>query len=275
MTSKHLRRIREYELDRVLPLIPCASTILEIGAGSGWQSKVLSKKGFVAAIDIPGSSYAEDRTWPIIQYDGINIPFASDKFDVVFSSNVLEHIPHVKEFQDEIKRILRRNGVVIHVLPTPTWRFWTILSFYPFLVKAFLRAFLSEHAVEVSKARGRVHKTSLPQRWCRNVLLPSRHGEVGNFLSEIYLFSRFRWTKLFESSGWILEAYLTNKLFYTGYTIFGPSLSFKLRKLLSSVLGSSCHIFYLRKQERADCAIQPPSNAKANVDSFCSATSTH
>ena len=60
MNIVHKRNIREYELNRVTPLFQQGSTILEIGAGAGWQAKALANKGYsVEAIDL-GGGYGAD-----------------------------------------------------------------------------------------------------------------------------------------------------------------------------------------------------------------------
>jgi hypothetical protein len=77
-------------------------------------------------------------------------------------------------------------------------------------------------------------------------LLPSRHGEDGNSLTEIYYFSRFRWIKLFREKGFALKACYPNQLFYTGYSVFDESLSISTRHQLSRILGSACLIYVLQ-----------------------------
>lgn len=111
MTMDHLQAIRMYELEQVADLFPPGGRLLEIGAGTGWQARALAGRGFtVEAIDIPGSSSTEDRVWDVKQYDGVHIPFPDGHFDVIFSSNTLEHIPDIDNFQREIRRVLSRVG---------------------------------------------------------------------------------------------------------------------------------------------------------------------
>ena len=53
MNIGHLREIRLYELEQAVPLLTTRGRILEIGAGTGWQAKVLADRGLaVNAIDI-------------------------------------------------------------------------------------------------------------------------------------------------------------------------------------------------------------------------------
>ena len=93
--------------------------LLEIGAGTGWQALALVKRGYeVSAVDLPASKYAGDRVFPVIDYDGHTLPFKDGAFGMVYSSNLLEHIPHLEAFQQEIHRVLRPDGCVVHVLPS-------------------------------------------------------------------------------------------------------------------------------------------------------------
>lgn len=215
-TLAQLKAIREYELDIVLGLLPAGGRLLEIGAGTGWQAQALASRGYeVSAIDMPSSNYQGDRIWPIIDYDGRTIPFGDGTFDIVFSSSVLEHIPHLQAFQKEIHRVLKRDGLVLHVLPSGSWRFWTNLS-------------------------------HLLKHWT----LPGAHGEhAGNPLMEIHCFSRRWWTRLFTETGWRVVRQDSNRLFYTGNLLMGSRLSLNVRNKMSHALGSSCNIFVLQKRQ--------------------------
>lgn len=265
MNIEHLHSIRLAELGCVLPILTeirakksdDTFTILELGSGAGWQAKELSERKFrVEAIDIATNIYAEERIWPITTYDGKNIPFPEKYFDVLFSSNVLEHIPHLKEFHCEMQRVLKSNGIAVHLVPSGSWRFWTNVTFYPFVIKSAVQKIWSK---TIQSINGRhsdpvVEKTmgisKMPiSTLIRNALYPSRHGETGNALSEIYYFSKFGWAKVFEDNGWTIRHFFGNKLFHTGHMLFGILLSCEIRKFLSYFLGSSCHIYVLEKNE--------------------------
>lgn len=135
----HLQQIREYELQQILPLLPKSASILEIGAGSGWQARCLMESGYhIEAIDIAASQYVEHQAFPITVYDGRSIPFSDDTFDVVFSSNALEHIAHLSEFESEIKRVLKPTGIAVHIVPTTAWRFWTLITHHFYVLQRLL-----------------------------------------------------------------------------------------------------------------------------------------
>lgn len=215
-TMEHLENIRKAELNIVINDLHDKDQILEIGAGAGWQSEILQKNGYdVSAIDLENTNYKNEQKFNVISYDGYKIPFKDNSFDVVFSSNVLEHIPHIIEFQKEIKRVLKNDGVCIHLLPTANWVFWTNLTVM-----------------------------------LKNFKFSSVHGEIaGSILTELHYFSKSYWNKLFLSTGWEIKKYKTNEIFYTGSSFMDNRLSIQKRKKLSKYLGASCHYYMLTKKK--------------------------
>ena len=112
--------------------------LLPTGRGCSRLARVLGIKRLISrtwyrhyAIEVPDSNYAQARVFPIIDYDGHHIPFDDDSFDIVFSSNVMEHICDLHQTNREIQRVLRSDGYCVHVIPTHSWRFWTTLSAFP------------------------------------------------------------------------------------------------------------------------------------------------
>lgn len=211
-TAAHLETIRLHEIERVITLLGQSDNkkLLEIGGGTGWQAKFLSQRGFeVESIDVTSN---ETKVWPVRVYDGFHIPFDDNHFDLVFSSNVLEHIPHIVDFQKEIQRVLKRDGMALHLVPSSSWRFWSNL-------------------------------TEIIKRWRP----PLRHGEhAHNALIEIFYFNKCWWKNLFKESGWQIIKASTNRIFYTGSSLLDSKLSIRYRTLLSRLLGSSCNVFLLK-----------------------------
>ena len=85
----YLNALRGAEIERVCRWLRPGARVLELGAGTGYQARELNARGFaVEAIEMVDSRYAEDRLFPIVDYDGSRIPFPDRSFDVVFSSRV-------------------------------------------------------------------------------------------------------------------------------------------------------------------------------------------
>lgn len=215
-TRDHLEAIRTHELQVTLNEFPTSGKILELGAGAGWQAKALADLNYeVEAIDIASSNYKQDQVWPVTEYDGHRIPFEENCFDVVFSSNVLEHIPHVDEFQQEIQRVLKPTGKAIHLMPSSQWRLLTNIT----------------HAMKF---------------WTPCEV----HGEFAKFsTTEIYYFSRYWWRKLFLKTGWTITRVGNAQLLYSGTSILDFRLSITARNRLSAIFGSSCNIFVLTTEQ--------------------------
>ncbi len=210
----HLESIRRYELEFARHAFPHSGRLLEIGAGTGWQAQTLQAQGFeVEAIDLSSSNYKEHRVFPVADYDGHRIPFGDDSFDVVFSSNVLEHIPHVEVFQKEIHRVLKPGGVAVHIVPSSAWRFWTNIT----------------HVLKSWK-------------------IPDRHGEhASNAIMEIWHFRKNWWRTLYERTGWQVVKVMPCPIFYTGRSLMGARISIRARQRISQVLGGSSNLFVLRE----------------------------
>lgn len=251
---RSLEKIRLCELERVIPYFPGDARILEIGAGNGWQARALAERGYeIKAIDYAHKDFEvmrQNRVFSVQDYDGYNIPYPNQSFDVVFSSNVLEHIPHVESFQAEIRRILKPQGIAVHILPTSTWRLWTTVTHYLFLLgKVFGKRWKKKGEQEsISQLSKRVlyceGKSSIWNR-IRWWLTPERHGEKGNFVTEVYYFSRWRWRTLFKKTGFRILNEAPSRLFYSGFGLFATSLSLRDRQRMSRILGSSCRAYIL------------------------------
>lgn len=253
MSLEQLGILRRRELELILATIrniaPNRARVLDIGAGVGWQAALVRDAGYqVEAIDMPTSAYSKDRVFPIRDYDGKAIPFANGAFDVVYSSNVLEHVLQPEDFQDEILRVLKPTGIAIHIVPSGTWRLWSNLAHYPYMAKQGVQRMLDKPSFSSeSQMLGGGERAG----WgvlsaLRRILLPNRDGEFGNALTEVYRFSRWCWSHHFHRSGWNIERCQSNQLFYTAYYILSKRLSIAHRARLSRLLGGSCHVFVLR-----------------------------
>jgi SAM-dependent methyltransferase len=248
-----LNRIRTAEIEAIVPHFPAAARVLEIGAGTGRQALEIRRFGFdVAAIEIPDSNYSQERQFPITDYDGRHIPFPDASFDVVFSSNVLEHVRELDQLQVEIKRVLRPGGLCVHVLPTHVWRFWTTLSAFPVALQkvAAMRVELrpSLRVGRFFRALGRAVVTLLAP------FFPSRHGEKGNVVSELWLFHPSRWRRHFRASGFDIIRDQPMGLLYTGNLFLGDRRSLAQRRQMAERYGSTCHLFVLSVSPHAQQA---------------------
>lgn len=237
-----LQELRFAELQRIKHEFPPRARILEIGAGTGQQAFELKQDGFdVAAIDLPNSSYSSSRVFEITEYDGVTIPFGDGVFDVVFSSNVLEHVHDLSSMNAEIKRVLKSSGFCVHVMPTSAWRFWTTLTCAPALLQ--LAAAMRHRGAGEPEPAGPAQSEGAVAKLRRHF---GRHGERGTVFSELWLFHPTWWTRLFRAAGYEIVNDEPIGIFYTGNALLGVSLPVPARRRLSRILGSACHLYKVR-----------------------------
>ena len=240
-----LNAMRSGEIAKVITLFRPGARILEIGAGTGQQAAEIARHGFsVEAIEVASSNYSGARIFPIRDYDGMHIPFPDATFDVVFSSNVLEHVPHLPELNRDIARVLKPDGYGVHVMPTPSWRFWTTLTSIPAALE-----YLLSRSGKAAPASGLSQTGSggFVQQLRRHF---GRHGERGNVLSELWLFHPAWWRRAFRADGFEIVRDEPVGIYYSGNTMLGAQISIERRKALAKWLGSSCHIYIVKPVAR-------------------------
>ena len=243
---QQLNVIRAAEIAEIIPHIPAHARVLEIGAGTGLQALALQRRGFdIDAIEIADSAYAGARVFPVVDYDGAHIPFPARSFDVVFSSNALEHIRDLSAFHLEILRVLKSDGIAVHALPTHSWRFWSIVS-------SFVDALIATGVAFRRTLPGSSDCRPLGRVWyemaraCGAALIQPRHGERGFGLAELYLFHPRWWRKNFQRNGFTVPYDKPMGLFYTGSMVLGARMSLERRTRLARILGSACHLYVIR-----------------------------
>lgn len=244
--------VRKYELDIALGYFPSilqkqSCKVLEIGSGTGQQAQYLTEKGYsVLALDLPSSSYRAARVFDIQEYDGENIPTADNKFDVVFTSNVLEHVISIDKVLSETYRVLKSGGVAIHLIPSPSCRAWSIPAHYIWLFRRIYDRFFVSNKASSENITQTPRTPQSSKEWL-GTFLPLRHGERGNTLTEMYYFSEHYWVKKFKEHGFHIKVRSNNGVFYTMANALGLKLSLRARERLATILGTSCNVYILEK----------------------------
>ena len=95
---------------------------LDIGCRDGFWSERLKKRGYdVSALDL------EPNYKSAIKHDvEEGLPFDDACFDLVWCTEVIEHLHTPKYLLDEIKRVLKPSGLSILTTPNSGWWFYTI-----------------------------------------------------------------------------------------------------------------------------------------------------
>ena len=248
-----INAVRREEIQRTLKAYShlfAGKDLLEIGSGTGAQLELLATVcNSAVGIEVPDGPYAPSPKVRIIQYDGKHIPFPDGSFDVVFSSNVMEHIADEDSIHREMKRVLRPGGVAVHILPSASWRVLTSLVHYPAMAKSLAAKLSRRNSGNAGTETNTAAANPDGRNWhVMDVLLPGRHGEFGNRFSEYFLFRAKSWRRRFENHGWKVEEVAPVGLAYTGYQFLASTLSLGARSSLSRVLGSSSVLWVMQAQ---------------------------
>jgi len=100
--------------------------VLIIGCGSQGEMGILNKNCKGLGVDLSETAIKQTkRDYPKFKYyvcDATNLPMKDNQFDCVVCSEVMEHIPNQQKLLKEIKRVLKRKGLLL--LTTPNWLSW-------------------------------------------------------------------------------------------------------------------------------------------------------
>ena len=93
--------------------------VMDLGAGDGRSfEKLKAILGDIdwVGLDIAASPEISTRTRtdiPFVTYDGVNIPFEDNWFDLIYSKQVLEHVRKPDELMANVARCLKPGGAFI------------------------------------------------------------------------------------------------------------------------------------------------------------------
>jgi ubiquinone/menaquinone biosynthesis C-methylase UbiE len=120
----------------------------------------------VVAVDVLHSSIAwAKRHWKrnkkirFMVTDAHDLPFATGTFDAAFALEMLEHVFKPDQVLREIKRVLKKGGYAIFLVPSDSGLFklvWFLWSFYRGRIwkHTHIQTYRNDYLVEVSKKVG-------------------------------------------------------------------------------------------------------------------------
>ena len=122
--------LRQQEFDAIrqwlLPRAQRHQKLLEVGGGNGLLAGKLADMGFdVISIDPSPQTLSY---FSVKKGDCTNLPFEDNSFDVIFSSYVLEHIGELDTAFSEMSRVLRKDGIMVHTVPTHYSMIYTMFT---------------------------------------------------------------------------------------------------------------------------------------------------
>ncbi len=249
MKREFIDKIRIHELNDVLKRIgPLSSEmkVLDFGSGKGIQLKILKNNfNFVIGVDVEESNNKSHFTNnDVIIYDGVQLPFEDARFDVIFTSHVMEHVQELDSIDSELNRVLKPEGMIVHIVPSVNWKFMTLLTHIP---SKIIKKVKQNNTIKNSGIQQQ-SKIKILSDKLLNFIIPPPHGERGNRLSEYFYFRNNWWLSYFKNRGWIIVENFKGSLIYSGHLILNNKISTITRNKLVKIFGSSSNVFLLKKK---------------------------
>jgi ubiquinone/menaquinone biosynthesis C-methylase UbiE len=112
---------------------PSGGNVLDIGCADGMFTKTIldkSKAKNIVGVDVLDTSvrwankhWKNNKKLSFKVGDAHKLKFKNDTFDAVFALEVLEHVYKPDVVLKEVKRVLKKNGYAVFLVPTDVWYF--------------------------------------------------------------------------------------------------------------------------------------------------------
>lgn len=124
-------------------------SLLDFGCGSKPYRDLFNVTEYIG-IDILNEAHTHENEAIDVFFDGVNIPFEDNRFDIFLASEVLEHVFEPETVVKELFRVLKPNGKGI--ISTPfLWNEHEIPYDYARYTKYGISHLFKKHGFEVSK----------------------------------------------------------------------------------------------------------------------------
>ena len=200
---------------------------LELGAGAHIQTETLSQ--FCTSListeyETRFDSSELDKKTDNIKYiscdaEKVNHTFKDKNFDLVFSSNMMEHLEDPDSSFKGIYSILDNNGVSICTMPSVFMKILYLILFYPAVIPIYIK-WIKNKLIKFSEIKNtntglenkgvnKIHNNN-PKTTVRKknklikLLVPEPHGACNSNFQEIFYWRKSRWIKQIENHGFII-----------------------------------------------------------------------
>ncbi len=138
--ATHQTNDMKSRMDDIGDFISAGDHVLDVGCGNGQFGEVLAKKfkANVRGVDVIDYANADI---PIDVFDGVNLPFEDNSFDVIVMAMMLHHVKHQEDLIDEAVRCSRRALIIYEDTYFSPWQKLAIIwnDFYSNIAIGFVR----------------------------------------------------------------------------------------------------------------------------------------
>jgi SAM-dependent methyltransferase len=131
----HSRQVSSiFILDKIFNSGIKVNSVLDLGCGKGDSVDYFRKKNpdiKWVGVDIecsPEVSLRKRTDAEFVAFDGINLPFEKESFDLIFSNQVFEHVRYPERLLKEVYRVLNKGGYFVgsvsHLEPYHSLSIW-------------------------------------------------------------------------------------------------------------------------------------------------------
>jgi ubiquinone/menaquinone biosynthesis C-methylase UbiE len=210
--------------------------VLDIGCGNGFTSYLISQSSFsTVACDLyhhdarthsPGLDEAKklfeklgELDIPLVACSTTALPFKDNSFDTVFAGYVLQYLKEKPPALGEMRRVVKKDGIVVLMLPNFIERIYGVLQFYAYLaVRAFAAIADRIQGRRTAQGKGR---SDMPQKAAAFIArhsyfpFPGPHGAYRNSAVEMARHTPFCWSREFRRTGFnVVRSFTTTYVPY-------------------------------------------------------------
>jgi ubiquinone/menaquinone biosynthesis C-methylase UbiE len=187
----HLMHSAAYE--EAARLVP-SGQVLDLGCNNGYGSYKLSQYGHdVIGVDVSSDALADAKrrfsaaNLEFRQVSGLELPFESDRFDLITSFQVIEHIVEMNPYLNEIRRVLKPGGTVVFTTPNANirldpgmkpWNRFHVQEFTPSQLETLLRPIFAEVRLRGLFADDEIYTAEFNR--CQRALRQARQAQRGS-----------------------------------------------------------------------------------------------
>lgn len=231
----HQKIIRDTEWASVRHYMKEGSLFLDVGCGTGYSLKKAKEDlgckcfGVDPVPNRSGVHFNNNDLLNISEAIAEKLPFRNKSFDIVFSSHVLAHVSDQSAALQEMKRVLKDNGILVLSVPTATMAYIRFISMVLFTTHQRIARVLLKPFINTGNMR------------FKHIFLPPSNSNPDNtILRDLFNYRLKNWSKI------IVKEFTIKKVVFPGLYLY-PDFIVQLSEIKKFNKYSSSYFFICEK----------------------------